>query len=362
MGLGLQRVTKLGEILNVNTSLVPVTDDGPALGTGSLKFADLFLGSGSVINFNNGDVTLTHSSGILTLGGSSSTISVSGVSNYETLVTDDDDIPNKKYVDDAVVTPVIPTNLIFGLTLSNNGTDATNDVDVAVGGARDDGNAATMQLTSGITMRTDGGTWVVGNNQPKLDTGSRSNNTLYAVWLIQRSDTGVVDVLYSLSFTSPTYPTNYDRKRLIGAIYIKTAAVLGFTQQGDYFRYTGALPLDVNDLSMTDETFETASLSVPPNCLAHVYATSRTETNEIARVVIKPVGADEDPSGFNNTFAGGYWSGGGATNNIIAGNGLILVDSSSQIQYAVEGTSAPGIAVNCGIATIGFIMMTRSNL
>ena len=32
--------------------------DGQALGTSSLMFSDLFLASGSVVNFNNGDVTL----------------------------------------------------------------------------------------------------------------------------------------------------------------------------------------------------------------------------------------------------------------------------------------------------------------
>lgn len=49
--------------------LSPSVSDGTALGSTSLMFADLFLASGSVINFNNGDVTLTHSSNTLTLGG-----------------------------------------------------------------------------------------------------------------------------------------------------------------------------------------------------------------------------------------------------------------------------------------------------
>ena len=33
-------------------------------------------------------------------------VSVSGTNNYEVQVTDDDDIPNKKYVDDAIVTGI----------------------------------------------------------------------------------------------------------------------------------------------------------------------------------------------------------------------------------------------------------------
>ena len=57
------------EITMTATAFAPSTSDGQALGTSSLMFADLFLASGSVVNFNNGDVTLTHSSNTLTLGG-----------------------------------------------------------------------------------------------------------------------------------------------------------------------------------------------------------------------------------------------------------------------------------------------------
>jgi len=51
------------------TAMAPSTSDGNALGTTALMWADLFLASGGVINFNNGDVTLTHASNVLTLAG-----------------------------------------------------------------------------------------------------------------------------------------------------------------------------------------------------------------------------------------------------------------------------------------------------
>ena len=59
------------EITMTATAIAPSTSDGQALGTSSLMFSDLFVASGSVINFNNGDVTLTHSSNLLTLDGGS---------------------------------------------------------------------------------------------------------------------------------------------------------------------------------------------------------------------------------------------------------------------------------------------------
>jgi hypothetical protein len=42
------------------SSVSPNTSDATALGTSTLQFSDLFLASGAVINFNAGDVTMTH--------------------------------------------------------------------------------------------------------------------------------------------------------------------------------------------------------------------------------------------------------------------------------------------------------------
>lgn len=61
-------------ILN-GTNLTPGANDGNALGASGTAWSDLFLASGSVINFNAGDVTLTHSSNTLTLGGGDFSVS-----------------------------------------------------------------------------------------------------------------------------------------------------------------------------------------------------------------------------------------------------------------------------------------------
>lgn len=48
--------------------IYPSTDDGAALGDTTHHFSDLFLATGAVLNFNNGNVAVTHSSGVLTVG------------------------------------------------------------------------------------------------------------------------------------------------------------------------------------------------------------------------------------------------------------------------------------------------------
>ena len=81
------RVNNVDEVELVANVLQPTTSDGVALGTGSLMWSDLFLASGSVINFSNGDITATHSSETLTFAGgtvataalTTSTIVASGI-------------------------------------------------------------------------------------------------------------------------------------------------------------------------------------------------------------------------------------------------------------------------------------------
>ena len=62
------------------SAVSPDADDGAALGTTSLKWSDLFLASGAVVNFNSGDVTLTHSENLLTIAGGNLTAPIVTVS------------------------------------------------------------------------------------------------------------------------------------------------------------------------------------------------------------------------------------------------------------------------------------------
>jgi len=52
----------------INTSLLPDGAEGISLGSGTFPWSDLFLGDGGVINFNNGNVRITHTAGQLGFG------------------------------------------------------------------------------------------------------------------------------------------------------------------------------------------------------------------------------------------------------------------------------------------------------
>lgn len=104
----------------------------------------------------------------------------------------------------------------YQLTMTNNAIDVANDIDVSSGSAVDSTGVFSILLASAITKRVDA-SWAVGTNQGGLDTGVVSN-TRYYIFLIRRPDTGVVDVLFSLSATTPTLPANYTQFALIGNI------------------------------------------------------------------------------------------------------------------------------------------------
>lgn len=52
-----------------DAAILPQTTDGAAIGSTALMWSDLFLATGAVINYANGNFTLTHSSGTLTASG-----------------------------------------------------------------------------------------------------------------------------------------------------------------------------------------------------------------------------------------------------------------------------------------------------
>ena len=160
-----------------------------------------------------------------------------------------------------------PRGHLSSLILSNNGSDADHDIDIAEGECRDSTNTENLVL-SATTKRIDA-TWAVGSGNGGLDTGTVANDTWYHVWVIKRTDTGVVDSLFSLNATVPTMPTNYNKKRRIGSVFTNgTANIIGFSQVGDEFLWDAI----VNDYNIQDPgvTATTRTLTVPSGIIVIV--------------------------------------------------------------------------------------------
>jgi hypothetical protein len=84
----------------------PAVNDSAVLGTSALMWSDLFLASGAVINFNNSDYTLTHSTGILTASGDIRISSAGTNSASVVTVGGTQTLTNKSLTAPALGTPV----------------------------------------------------------------------------------------------------------------------------------------------------------------------------------------------------------------------------------------------------------------
>jgi len=128
-GLEMDRGTYVNALFTFNEDITwsdPVTDTTK---TGAFVFKDAnnaLIGiRTNNINTGGGDLYLINSG--------TGTISVTGTNNYETQVTDDDDIPNKKYVDSSITNAFNTVN-ISTIGQGNAGTQTAiviNDTDVS---------------------------------------------------------------------------------------------------------------------------------------------------------------------------------------------------------------------------------------
>jgi hypothetical protein len=102
----------------------------------------------------------------------------------------------------------LPTGHIYGLETNYAAAD---QVTIETGSCRDASDTVDMTVDSQITIDID----TAGANG--LDTGSEANSTWYYVWLIGKAN-GTVAGLLSTSSSSPTMPSGYLYKRLLGAV------------------------------------------------------------------------------------------------------------------------------------------------
>lgn len=237
----------------------------------------------------------------------------------------------------------LPRGHIDGLVLANNGADANNDIDIAAGACRDDGNAANIVFAASLTKRLDAA-WAAGSNQGGLDTGSEANSTWYHVFAIRNPATGAADALFSASAGAPTMPSGYTQKRRLGAVRNDGSGNLtAFVQRGEEFWWKDP-PLDV-DTNNSGTSAVLATLTVPGGL--RVKAMVSAFVGDTGLYLSDPDINDETPSSTAAPLAQiGESTGGTAT--ACHGNAAVWTNTSSQIRRR------SGADVQCRLATLGW--------
>ena len=184
------------EMVLVENSLSPGTSDGTALGTTSLMWSDLFLASGGVMNFNNGNVTITHSSNTLTVAAATVAFTASTavtVSNDLKLSSDSavlgfgaDNDTTLTHTDGTGLTLNSTNKLTFGdaATFIQQSADGTLTIE---GEAIIDLNATTRvdvsgALTAGGIIKTDDNTNATSTTDGSLQTDGGLSVVLDAIF------------------------------------------------------------------------------------------------------------------------------------------------------------------------------------
>lgn len=225
---------------------------------------------------------------------------------------------------------------LSGLNLSKS---ATTTVGVAAGVAADSTNASLMKLSSAYTKTFSA--WAVGSGNGGLDTGSIAALTWYHVWLIMRTDTGVVDVLLSTSATAPTMPTNYTLKRRIGSVKTDVSSNLnGFAHTDDLFVWD-VCASDVNTTNPGTAAV-TVTLGVPTGIVVEaLYSCSFLNGTSNANVLLTALNqTDTTPSATAFSFRAVGGVAGGST---FGAEFHTYTNTSAQIRYRVDASGASDV-------------------
>jgi len=185
-------------------------------------------------------------------------------------------------------------------------------------------------MTLGASISKTTSAWAVGSTNGGLDTGSIAASTWYHAYLIKRPDTGVVDVLVSLSATSPTMPTNYTLKRRIGSMKTNGSSQWTlFTQLDDEFLWD----IPAADVAAVNSgtAAVTRTLTVPTGIkVIALIGVFPAALNDSRGYVSSLDSADQAVIAGNINF-GGIYSGVGATLQY-SGNYRIRTNTSAQIR------------------------------
>lgn len=228
------------------------------------------------------------------------------------------------------------------IILSNNSVDPNSDIDF--GGGRftfDDGSGEA--IVSALTKQLDS-TWVAGNNQGGLDTGSKAIDTWYHSFAIHNPVNGNSDYLFSTSASSPTLPAGYTKKRRIGSLRTDSSNnIIGFFQKGKRFQYKARIT-DINGVN-PGVTGTLVAITTPLGVETQAMLLAHWSTGAARYLLI--TSPSEDNNAASSTFC--TLSSSGIRSHIEL---LVKTNTSSQIRHRANLSVTPALYL---VFTLGWI-------
>ena len=245
-----------------------------------------------------------------------------------------------------------PRGYLDGCLLSTAGSSATMTIGTSgetySGHMRDRTEARNIRFPATLDKTTSA--WAVGTGNGGLDTGVIANATWYYFYVIVRSDTGVVDVVFSTNATTPTMPTSYDYRRYIGAGRTDGSAQwIKFSQAGEEFLWDAAV-LDV-DATNPGTAAVTPTLTIPRRRGITALFNLRHNTGGVTSVFLASSPMITDAAASESVAPLGNAS---TSNASTTGYSQLRIraNTSGQIRYRLSGSDG---STTVKIATTGWI-------
>jgi hypothetical protein len=326
----------------LNTATVPVANGGTGLT--SYTSGGIIYASGTGTLASSGALTQY---GVVYGGGAGATpVATAAGTTDQVLVATTSAAPSWG------TTPV-PRAYLAGLAVSNNGSDATNDIDIAVGVCRDKDNSATITLASALTKQLDA-VWAVGTNAGMRATGAAITDTTYHIFAILRPDTGVVDIAADTSITGANIAANtnaaYTKIRRIGSIVRTGGAIKAFSQNGDEVLWSAAA-LDLNAVP-NSTTAANATLTVPVGIKVEALFRAQLTDATTSGIAVLFSSPDESDQAASETAAPGASIVSVGAGPAISGHFRVRTNTSAQIRYRMETAD---VDADVQISTYGYI-------
>ena len=159
------------------------------------------------------------------------------------------------------------------ITISNNATDANNDIDFSAGNAPLDDGSGQVLLSSTLVKRLDA-SWVAGTNQGGLFSGTKAINTWYYLFAIVNTTTGATDAGFDSSVLGANVPSGWKISKILHAIRTDGSGNIlngTFTKDGWFYFNTSQ-----TEYTTTSTVATNITLSYTPaiNSLGHLSTSS----------------------------------------------------------------------------------------
>lgn len=244
-----------------------------------------------------------------------------------------------------VITAQLPRGYIDGCILSN-GTDATNDINIAAGTCRDSTNAVDITV-SAISGKQLDANWAAGGSAGMRNSAAGIADGVYHIYAVAKAD-GTQDIYAHTSTTVATVITalqaesggaDYLYARRIGSIIRRSNALLGFRQFGAHFVLT--VPYNETVSTAFDTTQRNYTLAAVPtgaSMLADVYVWAAFSGSVASIITGHPDCTLSTPTNTGGTPTAPLTAVSNVANLVAQSRHLCRTDTSAQIAVMANGT------------------------